>query len=77
MESFITLPIDKILFQNKNWSIELLANKKEIAISDGWNVCYGNPHLKKGAILYDRIIFPDYIGKKALQLCKKHNINFY
>lgn len=77
MNSFITLPIQKVLFQNKNWSIKLLKNGNEITISNGYTVCYGYPDLNKGLIRYDVINFPKYISDKALKLCKQHNINFY
>lgn len=77
MNSFITLPIQKVLFQNKTWSIELLKEGDEIAISNGYTVCYGYPDLKKNLIRYDVINFPKYISDKALKLCKQYNINFY
>lgn len=77
MESFVVLPIQKVLFQNKTWSIELLKEGNEIVISNGYTVCYGYPDLKNNTIRYDRICFPKYIGQKALQLCKSNNINFY
>ena len=70
----------KVLFQNKNWSIEKY-NDKEIAITNGFNVSYaylsvckewGNNY-NKTLLYYDTLTgIPQYIQDKALALAKKH-----
>ena len=55
-----------VLFQNKNWSIELIEDKndnKEFAISNGWIVVYASVTDK---LRYDNPYWlPKYIRKKC------------
>lgn len=68
METKTTLPIDSILFQNKTWSIELLAGRKELVITNGNNICYAYFDREKQVLFFDRIICPKYIRIRALQV---------
>ena len=62
------------IYQNKTWTISILQGNKEIFISNGNEGFFGYPFPSQNKIYYDRINFPKYIGKKAIQLVKKYKI---
>ena len=72
--SKLTFKVDSVLWQNEKWSIELLDEKDELAITDGLNVCYAYYDKEDSRLYFDVICCPKYVQKKALSLCKKHNV---
>ena len=61
----------KNLFSNSVWSIDLSKDKKELIISNKFEVCYAFIDRKHKRLFFDRIICPKYIQKKALSIGMK------
>lgn len=65
-----------VLFQNKNWSIELSKDKQELHVTNGFWVINAYYDRDKDVLRYDHIWHPPYIQRLALKLAKKHMVIF-
>lgn len=62
---------------NKIWQIEKISFD-ELIITNGNDICYAYISNNYKNIYTDRVIYPKYVGKKALELAKKINLHdFY
>jgi hypothetical protein len=76
MKNWVSIAGAKVLFQNKNWSIEKIS-EKEIAITNGYDVCYAYLSKDLDKLVVDRKIYPSYIEKRALILARKNIVSIY
>ena len=77
MESKITLDSEVLwISPNNKWSIEKI-NGYELAISDGWEVCYAYISRDKSTLMVDRVIYPMYVQNKAIELARSNIESIY
>lgn len=78
MKTLLTIPNALPLWQsaNKKWQIEKI-NNRELAITDGFTVCYAYISKDYSTLIVDRKIYPKYVETKAIKLAKKHILTIY
>jgi len=73
--SKLALPIDCVLWQNKTWSIELLSERNELAVTNGWNIYYAYYDRVNNLLRWDNPYpVPLYVQKQALIQADKSNM---
>ncbi len=76
--SRVSIPNCKVIWQNDNWSIELLESKDEIVVTDSWLTFYAFYDKNKNCLVWDNPwSIPPYVKIKALKLASKNMISIY
>ena len=78
LKTWLTTPNSKPLWKSKNgkWQVEKLDNE-ELAITDGWAVCYAWLNKNEDGLVVDKAIYPEYVEDKAIKLAKQHIESIY